>query len=90
MKILLSLALIAIAGFFWFDDNSNRNNLENANKQIKQLTQERDQAIQKLRRHINPTAQTTSAQPPDWIQEHMKEKSSLDTSHTNLQSKAHK
>jgi len=89
MKNLFILVLFALGGFYWYDDNSNRNELESARKQIQQLTQERDQATQKQKQSGSASPQPTSAGKPDWFQKHLQEKSALDATNSRGQSSGH-
>jgi len=89
MKNLFILLLLAVACFYWFENNSNRSGLENAKKEIQQLTQERDQAMQKLKQFGYTSLQSTSSGQTNWFQQHLQEKSALDQTNSRGQSSGH-
>jgi len=85
MKTLVALFLFALACYYWHDDNSNRSDLENAKKQIQQLTQERDQAMQQLKQFGYTSPQPAATGQANWFQKHLQEKSALDRSNSRGQ-----
>jgi len=84
MKFLV-LLLFALACFYWYEDNSNRRELESAKILIQQLTQERDQAIQQLKQPGHASPQPSSTGQTDWFQKRLQEKSALDLSNSRGQ-----
>ena len=89
MKNLFILFILALGVFYWYDDNSNRSDLESAKKQIQQLTQERDQAMQKLGRPSNTSPQPVPTAEANWFQKRLQEKSVLDQSNSRGKSSGH-
>ena len=89
MKNLLLLFLLAVACYYWFENNSSRSELEIAKKQIEQLTQERDQAMQKLGHPGITPQQSASKRESNWFQQRLQEKSALDQSNSRGQSSNH-
>ncbi|MEI6491086.1 MAG: hypothetical protein WCO94_00955 [Verrucomicrobiota bacterium] len=84
MKTVFLLFILALGFFYWYDDMSNRRELESAKKQIEQLTKERDQAVQKLGKGAR-----SPAQEENWFQKRLQEKSELDQSSSRGQSTGH-
>jgi len=78
MKNLFIVFLLALGGWYMYDANSTRSDLESAKKQIEQLTQERDQAIQKLKQPGSASPQTSSTGQTNWFQQRLQQKSPLD------------
>ena len=85
MKTFALLFILALGIFYWYDDMSNRRDLESAKKQIEQLTQERDQAVQKLGKVAHTPKQPAAAPEANWFQKRLQEKSALDQSNSRGQ-----
>jgi hypothetical protein len=89
MKTVFLLFTLALGFYFWYDDMSNRRELESAKKQIEQLTQERDQAVKKLGKGAHVPGKSGPAQEENWFQKRLQEKSELDQSSSRGQSTGH-
>ncbi len=82
MKNLFVVVLIALGAFYMYDANSNRKELESARMQIQQITQERDQAVQKLKQFGYAPPQSSSSETTNWFQKRLQEKSALEKSNS--------
>ena len=83
MKNLFIVFLLALGGFYMYDANTNRKELESARMQIQQLTQERDQAAQKLKQLGYAPQQASSSETTNWFQKRLQEKSALDPTNSS-------